>query len=32
MADCDTLNTEIERRQCIWLNERKIASCFTCFL
>ena len=29
MADCDSLNTEIERKQCIWLNERKIASCFT---
>jgi len=29
MAHCDSLNTEIERRQCIWLNERKIASCFT---
>ena len=29
MADCDSLNTEIERKHCIWLNERKIASCFT---
>lgn len=29
MVHCDSLNTEIERKQCIWLNERKIASCFT---
>ena len=29
MAHCDSLNTEIERKHCIWLNERKIASCFT---